>query len=103
MQEESDRAWDKISTRSYAFHSLRDECTHLRVLSLQQVREFYATYIAPGSATRRKLSIHIVGRAHAAELEVAPPAGVQLVDQPQELGKQLPFWPAMLGDAHACN
>jgi hypothetical protein len=37
LLEESDRAWDKISSRTYAFHALRDECTHLRVLSLQQV------------------------------------------------------------------
>ena len=37
MLEESDRAWDKVATRSYAFHALRDECVHLRVLSLQQV------------------------------------------------------------------
>lgn len=37
MLEESDRAWDKIACRSYAFHALRDECTHLRLISLQQV------------------------------------------------------------------
>ncbi|EFN52789.1 hypothetical protein CHLNCDRAFT_138430 [Chlorella variabilis] len=103
MMEESDRAWDKIASRSYAFHSLRDECTHLRVLTLQQVRDFYNTYLAPGSITRRKLSLHIMGQAHVAELEAQPPAGVQLVEQPQELSRQLPLWPAMLGDAHACN
>ena len=38
MLEESDRAWDKIASRSYAFNALRDECTHLRMVSLQQVR-----------------------------------------------------------------
>lgn len=37
MLEESDRAWDKIGSRSYAFHALRDECAHLRLISLQQV------------------------------------------------------------------
>jgi hypothetical protein len=52
---------------------------------------------------RRKLSIHIVGRAHAAELEAAAGEGVRLVAQPQELGEQLPLWPAVLGDAHACS
>lgn len=39
MLEESDRAWDKIGSRSYAFHALRDECTHLRLISLQQVTD----------------------------------------------------------------
>ena len=142
MLEESDRAWDKISSRSYAFHALRDECTHLRVLSLQQVgwagaprrgtglrpqspvpappasllvctclhvrfdwlqvREFYGAYLAPGSTTRRKLSLHVVGRAHATELDAPPAAGVQLIKQLSELDR-LPLWPAMLGDAHACN
>jgi hypothetical protein len=37
MMEESDRAWDKISARSYAFNALRDECAHLRALTLDQV------------------------------------------------------------------
>lgn len=179
MLEESDRAWDKVATRSYAFHALRDECAHLRVLSLQQVggragggcsergpawprardggsffgvgpahavfaqqcyalsshtkpallwpvayisqpvdmlaplhavpvpipqvRDFYATYFAPGSPTRRKLSLHIVGKAHTAELAEPAPEGVQLVERPQDLGKQLPLWPAMLGDARAAG
>ena len=57
----------------------------------------------PASATRRKLSVHIVGRAHAGELAAPAPSGVEMVEQPQELGKQLPLWPAMLGDAHACS
>ncbi len=68
-----------------------------------QVRHFYNTHLAPDSTTRRKLSLHIVGQAHAAELDAKPPPGVQLVERPQELNTQLPLWPAMLGDAHACN
>ncbi|KAL4440115.1 hypothetical protein ABPG75_003116 [Micractinium tetrahymenae] len=103
MLEESDRAWDKVATRSYAFHALRDECAHLRVLSLQQVRDFYAAYFAPGSPARRKLSLHIVGKAHTAELAEPAPEGAQLVERPQALGKQLPLWPAMLGNAHAAR
>jgi hypothetical protein len=67
-----------------------------------QVRDFYGTYLAPGSPTRRKLSLHIVGRSHAAELQAAAPAGVQIVERPEELGQRLPLWPAMLGDAHSC-
>lgn len=67
-----------------------------------QVRDFYNTYLAPSSVTRRKLSVHIAGRAHAAELAAEAPAGVALVAAPQQLGKDLPLWPAMLGDAHTC-
>lgn len=103
MLEESDRAWDKIGSRSYAFHALRDECTHLRLISLQQVRDFFNTYFAPSSPSRRKLSVHIVGRAHAAELVAEAPEGVELVPEPQALPRELPLWPAMLGDAHACS
>ena len=72
------------------------------VLLPPQVRDFYATYLAPGSPTRRKLSLHIVGRAHAAELQAAAPSGAQMVELPQDLGKKLPFWPPLLGDPHAC-
>lgn len=142
MLEESDRAWDKIACRSYAFHALRDECTHLRAITLQQVRraggwlgcekrgggarcalhakpgalsdclpsspshqvrDCYAAYVAPGSATRRRLAIHIAGRAHRGELAAPPPEGVTLVPDPSALPQQLPLWPAVLGDPHACS
>lgn len=160
MLEESDRAWDKIGSRSYAFHALRDECAHLRLISLQQVRlgggrwrdggsaflryrsagcasaaaaaagaarrapagmparlprpavppplpcqvrDFYGTYFAPGAPARRKFSVHIVGRGHAAELAAEAPEGVQQVPDPQALRRELPLWPAMLGDARACG
>lgn len=65
-----------------------------------QVRDFYDAHLAPGSPSRRKLSVHIVGKAHAAELAAEAPPGVQLVEAVQQLGKDLPMWPAVLGDAH---
>lgn len=68
-----------------------------------QVRDFFNTYFAPSSPSRRKLSVHIVGRAHAAELAAEAPEGVELVPEPQALPRELPLWPAMLGDAHACS
>lgn len=56
MLEESDRAWDKVAARSYAFHSLRDECAHLRLLTLQQVgarrRALRGLCCGPGGAWR---------------------------------------------------
>ena len=68
-----------------------------------QVRDYYAAHLSPSSATRRKLSLHVVGRSHAAELAAPAPPGVQLVaDVQQELGQRLPLWPALLGDAHSC-
>lgn len=65
------------------------------------MRDFYAAHLAPGSPTRRKLSVHIVGRAHAAELAAEAPEGVTMVPDPQALPRELPLWPAMLGDAHS--
>lgn len=67
------------------------------------MRDFYDAHFAPGSPSRRKLSLHIVGKAHTAELADPVPEGVQLVERPQELGKQLPLWPALLGDARAAR
>ena len=70
-----------------------------------QVRDFYAAHLSPSSATRRKLSLHVVGRSHAVELAAPAPPGVELVagvQQLQELGQRMPLWPALLGDAHAC-
>jgi len=68
-----------------------------------QVRDFYNTYFAPGSPSRRKLSVHIVGRAHTAELAAEAPEGVQLVPEMQALPRELPLWPAMLGDTPSCS
>lgn len=69
----------------------------------QQVRDFYALHLAPSSPSRRKLSIHIVGRAHAAEAAAPAPPSVELVADPRSLKSELQFWPAVLGDAHAAR
>ena len=76
---------------------------HPRPLPTSQVRDFYGTYFAPGAPCRRKFSVHIVGRGHAAELAAEAPEGVQLVPDPQALRRELPLWPAMLGDTRACG
>ncbi len=64
------------------------------------VQEFYGKYLRPGSPSRRKLSVHILGREHRGELDSAAgtlPAGVQTFEDPQELKQGLQLYPAVVG------
>eukprot|EP00887_Chlorella_sp_A99_P000580 scaffold17.g580.t1 len=94
MVHESDRAWDAIASRRYDFGVRRDEVAHLRAIELSQascgllqcpvlglgrlppalrVRAFFNRHLHPGAPACRKLSIHVVGKGHLAELDAPPP------------------------------
>lgn len=79
MAHESDRAWDAIATRRYDFNTRRDEVAHLRAIELAQVQQFYERHLRPNSPARRKLSIHVVGRAHLEEMAAGAASGHQEV------------------------
>ncbi|GAB4823775.1 hypothetical protein N2152v2_010821 [Parachlorella kessleri] len=100
LVEESDRHWACIASRRYNFGARRDEVAHLRLVTLAQVQDFYSKYLRPRSATRRKLSVHILGREHRAELEAdggSLPAGVEVFGDPEALKRGLHFYPAVVG------
>ena len=95
MVEESDRAWEAIAGRRYNFHARRDEVSQLRALTLPAVRDFYAAHIRGGA--RRKLSVHVAGKAHLGEVAEAAPEGVTTVADPFALKATLPKCPVLVG------
>lgn len=97
MVEESDRHWAAIAARRYNFGARRDEVAHLRLVTLQQVQDFYAKYLHPASAARRKLSVYIVGREHRAELGASAPTSVEAFEDVAAFKQGLQAFPAVVG------
>ena len=75
----------------------REEVEELRKLTLEQVQQFYAAHLLPSSRTRRKLAVHVAGRAHLEQLGHPAPPGAQLVADPAALKQQQALFPAVLG------
>ncbi len=70
---------------------LQVEC--LRSLTKDEVLTFYADYLCPGSANRKKLACHVIsGLAGEAE-EPVPPATAQLVQDITSFKCALPLYP----------
>ena len=96
------RAWAPRppARRSPACHSRaarREEVEELRKLTAEEVQRFYAANLLPSSPTRRKLSVHVVGRAHLEQLGRAAPTNVQLIGDPATLKHEAQRVPPLLG------
>lgn len=52
----------------------------LRALTLPQLLAAWRASLSPGSATRRKLAVHVAGRGHRGDLEAAPGNGVSVFE-----------------------
>ena len=48
----------------------------LRALTLPQLLAAWRSALSPGSATRRKMAVHVAGREHRGDLEAAPGNGI---------------------------
>lgn len=92
MAEESDRAWDKVASRSYAFASLPEECAALRALTLTQVRfrgpgragGVHCWHCMAADSTCRRLPLHppLISQPTGPRL-LRPAPGAQLPLAPQ--------------------
>lgn len=54
-------------------------------------KAFYEECIAPSASTLRQLSVHVVGKAHQAELSADAGEGVTLLSDPSSLHQRLPL------------
>ena len=77
MVEEADAHWAAVTSRRYDFDARAREVEALESITRDEVLEFYKRHVA---APDRELSVHVVGRKHAAELEAPAPQGAVLVD-----------------------
>ena len=57
----------------------------------------FAAALAPAGPERRKLAVHVLGRAHKDTLEAAPGKGVQLVHDPDAFRRSLQLAPPVSG------
>ena len=85
--------------RRYEFLAREQEVAALRELTLQELQGAFAEHFLPGSARRRKLAVHVVGKSHAAESSAAVPEGVEPVQDLPALQQRLGTWPAIVGAA----
>ena len=81
----------------YEFLAREQEVAALQDLALEELRAAFAEIFLPGSPQRRKLTVHVVGKSHAAELTAAVPEGVEPVEDLPGLQQRLGAWPVVVG------
>ncbi|KAH7350004.1 insulin-degrading enzyme [Plectosphaerella cucumerina] len=69
LDQESSRHWTQISSEYFSFDLAQQDAEHVKQLTKADMVEFFQTYIKPGSATRAKLSVHLVAQGSAASDE----------------------------------
>lgn len=69
---ETSRLWAYISGEYLNFHQVDRDVTEIRKLTKDDIKQFYAHYISPESATRAKLSVHLEAQASSTPPEIAP-------------------------------
>ncbi|KAK9808961.1 hypothetical protein WJX72_007074 [[Myrmecia] bisecta] len=100
LMDETDRHWEQIASRRYNFAVREEEVEHLRGLTLRQVHDCFAKYLAPKGKARRKLAVHLMGKAHRAELAAKAAPGVKVLDSVEAvdaLKQGLPLSPLLQG------
>jgi len=95
MAEEADRTWDLLINRGCDFHAREEEVEALRSLRRAEVESFFVDTFAPGGSARRKLGVHVIGRAHADEVNGPLPDGVEIVEAVEKLKEGLQFYPSV--------
>ncbi|PCH40557.1 LuxS/MPP-like metallohydrolase [Wolfiporia cocos MD-104 SS10] len=91
LSEETRRFWNEIDSGYYAFKRKESEAEMIGALNLQDVLHAYNHYIRPstGSATRKKLSVHLISQ----QMQEAPrDLGAMVVTDDKE-----PMFKASLG------
>ncbi|KAL0929432.1 a-pheromone processing metallopeptidase ste23 [Colletotrichum truncatum] len=63
LDEESESHWHQIVSGYYDFEQGQKDAEHIRALTKADMMEFFQRYIKPGSATRAKLSVHLLAKA----------------------------------------
>lgn len=98
LAEESHKHWDFIVNRSYHFSRLQDIAALVRTLTLNDIMQFFDRHILATSPFRRKLSIHMYGKAHIEHLPAmnsSKNAGnaVEIITCPKHFGRSRSLLP----------
>jgi insulysin len=65
LDSETSRLWGYISNEYFNFYQVDADVQAIRKLSKQDIVDFYAKFLAPDSATRAKLAIHLEAQKQA--------------------------------------
>ncbi|KAG7129377.1 Insulin-degrading enzyme like protein [Verticillium longisporum] len=65
LDQESSRHWTQIASEYYTFELAQQDAEHIKKLTKANMVEFYRTFVKPGSATRAKVSVHLVAQSSA--------------------------------------
>ncbi|KAM0526284.1 hypothetical protein ACHAPS_004017 [Verticillium nonalfalfae] len=65
LDQESSRHWTQIASEYYTFELAQQDAEHIKKLTKADMVEFYRTFVKPGSATRAKVSVHLVAQSSA--------------------------------------
>jgi nardilysin len=94
LAEEAERAWDTITNRGQDFKLREEEVEAIKNLKHEEVVDFFEKVIAPGGLERRKLAVHIAGKAHLDDLKAENvPDGVVEVREIDEIKQKYGFYP----------
>lgn len=61
-------------------HEREQEVQALQAMTHRQLCDWYRHHLVATSPHRRRLAVHVVGRAHAAEVQSGVSGGVELVE-----------------------
>lgn len=67
LNQETGRFWQHISNEYYNFEQVYNDVEHIKPLTKESMMNFFETYIDPASATRSKLSVHLLAKGGRVE------------------------------------
>ncbi|CAD6592028.1 MAG: Insulinase (Peptidase M16) [Alectoria sarmentosa] len=89
LDQESSRFWSHISNEYLDFLSREHDVSHLKPLTKSDLIEFFDHYINPTSASRAKLSVHMIAQSSPKEVAGNIPPAEQKEKVVSTLGKYL--------------
>jgi len=94
LAEEAERAWDVVTNRGQDFKLREEEVEAIKNLKQEEVVDYFEKVISPGGVDRRKVAVHIAGKAHGDDLKAENvPDGVVEVSQIDEMKQKYGFYP----------
>ncbi|KXJ84834.1 Metalloenzyme, LuxS/M16 peptidase-like protein [Microdochium bolleyi] len=77
LAEETNQHWVQIANESYDFGASQKDATRVGQLTKDEMIHFYSTFIAPTSAERAKLAVHLVAQGVSANATLVEAPGQQ--------------------------
>ena len=81
----------------YNFLAREEEAAELEKMTLEDVQQTYEEFLKPSSQAARRLCVHVVGKAHAQELQSAEPSLGKLMPDISDF-RNLEHFPPILGE-----